>query len=386
MITPFVDLKSQYISLRSEITARMEAVLNHGAFIMGPEVGELESALAEFCGAKHAIAVSSGTDALLIALMAHGIGPGSKVFCPSFTYTATAEVIILLGAQPVFVDVDPRTFNIDLEDLGQRVRADQRTSAPRAVIAVDLFGQPANYDGLRQLAEHEDLALIADAAQSFGATMSGQNVGALAPITATSFFPAKPLGCYGDGGAIFTDDDRLAQAMRSMRAHGQGEEKYEIVRVGLNARMDTLQAAILLAKLPKFRTEITARQKLASYYDSRLGAYAEVPRRVTGTTSAWAQYTIMVANRDQVATSLTRLGVPTAVYYPKPMHLQPAYQRFGHGTGSLPVSEALCGRVLSLPMHPYIDDATAEQVCEAVLQAIEACSASRKAEMEASLS
>jgi dTDP-4-amino-4,6-dideoxygalactose transaminase len=309
---------------------------------------------------------------LIMALMAEGIGAGDAVFVPSFTFTASAEVVLLLGAIPVFVEVDARTFNIDTADLDRRVTAVVREGKllPRAVIAVDLFGQPADYGALDALCRRHALFLIADAAQSYGAKLDNRAVGTLAPATAASFFPAKPLGAYGDGGALFTDDDERAARYRSIRAHGQGGDKYDIVRLGMNARLDTLQAAILMAKLTVFDDELAAREKLARFYDSHLKDVVETPRRVPDAVSAWAQYCILVDRRDAVAKFLKEAGVPTAVYYPRPMHLQTAYARFGEGPGSLPVSERLAGRVLALPMNPYLTADDADRVAEALRGAV----------------
>lgn len=374
MTIPFIDLKAQYTALKPDIDARIAAVLEHGAFIMGPEVAELETQLAEFSGAKHAVSVSSGTDALLVALMAEGIGPGDAVFVPSLTFTATAEVILVAGATPVFTDVDPTTCNADPSDLQSRIEQTfkQGQLRPKAIIAVDLYGLPADYPAINAIAEQHGMFVIDDGAQSFGATLNGTRVGTLAAVTATSFFPAKPLGCYGDGGAVFTDDADRAAIFKSLRVHGSGASKYEVSRVGLNARMDTIQAAVLLAKLGVFEKEIAAREALAQLYDERLGGRLELPHRTSGATSAWAQYTVQIDQRDELASSLKDQGVPTAIYYPSPMHLQPAYSRYGEGTGSLPQSERLADRVLSLPMHPYMDDATANKICDSVLRALEA--------------
>lgn len=364
----FAGLKAQQAALGDRIAARMDAALAHGQFIMGPEVAELEAALAAFAGARHAIAVSSGTDALLAAMMALGIGVGDAVFLPAFTFPATAEAAVLLGASPVFVDVDSKTFNLDTDDLAARVETVRRAGLlrPRAVIPVDLFGLPADYDRITPLAEASGMTVIADAAQSFGAARNGRRVGTLAAVTATSFFPAKPLGCFGDGGALLTDDDDLAEALASIRAHGKGADKYAIDRLGLNARLDTLQAAVLLAKLPAFPEELAARGGLADAYDAGLNEIVTTPARVAHSTSAWAQYTIKVSDRDRLRARLTDQGIPSAVYYPRPMHLQPAYRRFGDGPGSLPVSEALCAQVLSLPIHGYMSAEATERVITAV--------------------
>ncbi len=371
MDIPFVDLRAQYQRLKPEIDARIHAVLDHGLFILGPEVAELEAALCRFAGCRHAIGVSSGTDALLVALMADGVGLGDAVFLPAFTFTATPEVILLAGATPVFVDVDPQTFLIDAADLERKIAATAAAGElrPRAVIAVDLFGLPADYGRLDEIAEAHGLFLLADAAQSFGAARGGKRVGVLAPATAVSFFPAKPLGCYGDGGAVLTDDDALAEIVRSVHLHGKGKGKYDIVRTGINGRLDTIQAAVLLAKLPVLEDEIAARERLAGLYDQRLSGVVVTPERGKGCTSAWAQYPILSDHRDRLAAALKDQGIPTAVHYPRPMHLQPAYERFADGPGSAPVSESLSARILSLPMHPYLDAATAECICDAVIEA-----------------
>jgi dTDP-4-amino-4,6-dideoxygalactose transaminase len=369
---PFVDLAAQIERLRSVLDARMAAVVDHGRFIHGPEVAELEAVLATFAGARHAVGVASGTAALQIALMAEGIGPGDAVLVPSFTFTATAEAIMVTGATPVFVDVDPRSCLIDLDDAVRRLSAVRRAGRlrPRALIAVDLFGAPPDYQRLNDLATAEGLLLIADAAQSFGAARHGRRVGALAPVTALSFFPSKPLGCFGDGGALLTDDADRAALYRSIRVHGAGDGKYDIVRLGLNARLDTLQAAVLLAKLTVFEDELGARERAARRYDTLLGDAVTRPARPDGVASAWAQYTIQVPNRDAVRDRLARAGIPTMVYYPLPMHRQPAYAALGEGPGSLPVSEALAKRVLSLPMHAYLDEPTIERVAAAVRAAV----------------
>ena len=361
---PFVDLKTQYARLKSEIEARMATVLEHGQFIMGPEVAELEAALAARAGVRHGISCASGTDALLIALMASGVGAGDAVFLPAFTFTATAEVVLTAGAKQVFVDVDPDSFNMDAEDLEKQIERVGDQLRPRVAIVVDLFGAPAPYDAIDTVAQRFGLTVIADAAQSFGATLRERPVGSLAPVTATSFFPAKPLGCFGDGGALFTDDDALAEVMRSIRAHGKGSGKYDIVRAGLNSRLDTLQAAVLLAKLTVFDDELVSRRRIVSRYDDRLRELVKVPSRQNDAQSAWAQYTIQTDHRDALAAGLKARGIPTAIYYPRPMHQQPAYAEYSDG--SLPISENLAGTVLSLPMHPYLKDMDIDRVCDAV--------------------
>ncbi len=370
----FVDLKAQYQAHKPAIDAAIQTVLDHGRYIMGPEVAKLEAALADFTGAKHVLGCSSGTDAIVMIMMAEGVGPGDAIFVPSFTFTATAEAILLLGATPVFVDVDPDDFNIDCADLEQRIQAVKAAGKliPRGILAVDLFGLPVEYAKLAAVAAKHGLMVWDDAAQSFGGSLGDTRVGALCRATATSFFPAKPLGCYGDGGAVMTDDDELAEKMLSIRAHGKGGAKYDIVRVGLNARLDTIQAAVLLAKLPHFAGEIERREAVSRQYDARLANVVKTPARYQGRSSAWAQYTIKVPaeKRDAIASALKDLGIPTAVYYPLPMHLQTAYRAFGEGEGSLPVSEALSGEVLSLPMHPYLEEPAVARIADAIARAV----------------
>ena len=371
---PFVDLAAQYQSLKEEIDAGIQRVLDHGRFIMGPEVAELEAALCDFAGCKHAISCASGTDALSMALLAEGIGAGDAVFLPAFTFTASAEVVLVAGAEPVFVEVDGRSFNLDVAHLREQIEATSSEGrlVPRAIIAVDLFGLPADHAAIAAVAAEHDLLVISDAAQSFGGRIGEARVGTHTPVTTTSFFPAKPLGCYGDGGAVFTHDDERADVLRSIRVHGKGTGKYDIVRVGLKGRLDTLQAAILLPKLSVFARELEARERLACHYDASLSAAVTTPQRESGKRSAWAQYSVLLDERDAVQKALSEAGVPSAIYYPLPMHLQPAYQQYGRGEGSLPVSESLSKRILSLPMHPYMDDATADRICDAVLAAVDA--------------
>jgi UDP-2-acetamido-2-deoxy-ribo-hexuluronate aminotransferase len=372
----FTGLQEQTKRLRAEIDARIARVIDHGQFIMGPEVFELERRLAEYCGVHEAITVANGTDALQIALMAAGVGAGDAVFIPAFTFTATAEVVLLLGARPVFVDVDPTSFNMDCEDLQRRIEIECRAGASaKAVIAVDLFGLPADWPRLVEIARRHGLLLVADAAQSFGAALDGRRVGSLAPVTTTSFFPAKPLGCFGDGGAVFTDDAVLAAVIRSIRSHGQGAAKYETVRVGVNSRLDTVQAAILLAKLGVLADEIAHRDRIAAEYTRHLAGLVETPLVPPGKVSAWSQYTIKLDRRTELQKSLQDASVPTAIYYPEPMHLQPAYRAWVNG--ALPVTEALCKKVLSLPMNAYASKAEVERVCAAVRTAL--CSSSTRA-------
>jgi dTDP-4-amino-4,6-dideoxygalactose transaminase len=370
---PFIDLQAQYRRLKPAIDARVMRVLEHGKFILGPEVGELEAALSAFCGVRETVTVASGTEALRIPMMGEGIGPGDAVFLPAFTYTATAEVPCALGAEPVFVDVDPRSYNLDpaaLERAIAGVRAEGRLR-PRAVVAVDLFGLPADYEAIGETCRREGLFLLADAAQSFGASRGNRPVGALAPVTATSFFPAKPLGAYGDGGAIFTDDPAKAEIYRSIRFHGSNNaDRYEIERIGTNGRLDTIQAAILMVKLEAYPAELAHRGAVAARYDEKLPAAVRRPAREAGSASAWPLYVVETPRRDAVKAALAAQGIPTAIYYPKPMHFQPAYARFGKGPGSLPVSEALCARVLALPMHSDLDLATVDRICAAVAEAL----------------
>jgi dTDP-4-amino-4,6-dideoxygalactose transaminase len=368
---PFIDIAAQRQRLGKSIDDAVARVLAHCQFIMGPEVRQLEADLSSFCGARHVISCSNGTDALIMALMATGVGPGDAVFCPSFTFTATAEAVVVVGASPVFVDVDEKTFNIDLGSLERAIAETRRGDfRPRAIIPVDLFGQPADLDGIAAIAKREGLFVIADAAQSFGATYKGRRVGTQALITTTSFFPAKPLGCYGDGGAVFTDDDKVAEILRSIRVHGQGADKYDNIRIGMTGRLDTIQAAILIEKLKIFPDEIEARNLVASRYAAGLKDVAIVPEVASGYGSVWAQYTIRVEKRDALAAVLSTRGVPTAIYYPKPLHRQEPYRRYPISGNGLPVTDKLASEVISLPMHPYLDEATQERVIAAVREAL----------------
>lgn len=362
----FIDLAAQRQRLGSRIDAAIARVLDHGQYILGPEVRELEKALAAFCGVRHAVSCASGTDALLLGLLAKNVQAGDAILVPSFTFAATAEAVALLGATPVFVDIRPDSFNMDPDCLVRGIDLARSLGlTARGVIPVDLFGQPADYEALEPIARAHGLWLFADAAQSFGALYNGRRVGSIGDLAATSFFPAKPLGCYGDGGAVFTDDDDLAEVLRSLRVHGKGTDKYDNVRVGLNGRLDTIQAAILLEKLSVFEDELAARARIAERYNTALAESVEVPQIKPGTTSAWAQYTVVLpaGTRDTVATDLKNAGIPTAVYYPKPLHQQTAYRNYPIVGNRLAVSEDLAGRVLSLPMHPYLDEATQERIC-----------------------
>jgi dTDP-4-amino-4,6-dideoxygalactose transaminase len=367
---PFIDLAAQRRRLGTAIDEAVLRVVNHGGYIIGPEVGRLESELSAFCGAKHVLSCSSGTDALAMVLMAKGVKPGNAILCPSFTFAATAEVVAWTGATPIFVDVREDTFNVDVSSLeaGLRTARDLRLDAV-GVIPVDLFGQPADYDAIEAFCAREGLWMLSDAAQSFGASYKGRKVGVIGLATATSFFPAKPLGCYGDGGAVFTDDDDLAAVMRSIRIHGQGSDKYDNVRIGMNGRLDTMQAAILLEKLKIFGDELVARERVAKRYNALLRDVAQVPEVPEGLTSAWAQYTLRVAGFDQrerFVADLRAVGIPTALYYPKPLHKQSAYRSYPVAGNGLPVAERLSAEVVSLPMHPYLTEDVQDRVVAAV--------------------
>ena len=371
---PFLDLKVQQARIAADLRARLDRVLAHCHFILGPEVAELEDELSKLCGARHCVAVSSGTDAIQIALMAENIGPGDAVFLPAFTYTATAEVPLVLGATPVFVDVDPRTFQIDPAHLQHRI-SEIRTLGklrPRALIGVDLFGQPADWPALSAIAAQQGLFTLDDLAQSFGCTLHGEMLGTAADATATSFFPSKPLGAYGDGGALFTQNSERAAIYRSLRSHGEGTTRYEVLRTGMNGRLDSMQAAVLLAKLTVFADELAARERVARYYDTHLGNLVQTPARVADSTSAWAIYAILLhdaAERDRVQRTLKDHDVPTAIYYPRPLHRQPAYCDHHDGT-ALPSSDELADRILALPIHPYLTDAALERVCGSLRAAV----------------
>jgi dTDP-4-amino-4,6-dideoxygalactose transaminase len=368
----FIDLATQQKKIKEKLDSNIQTVLSHGKYIMGPEIKELENRLAEYSGVKHGIACSSGTDALLIALMAYGVGPGDAILTTPFTFIATAEVISLLGAMPVFVDVDPQTFNIDPEHLERTIKAFQKGSNPqplpkncgkmslKGIIGVDLFGLPADYDPICRIAKENGLFVIEDAAQSFGAQYKGKMACSLGDIGCTSFFPAKPLGGYGDGGMCFTDDENLAKIMRSILVHGKGMDKYENARIGINGRLDTLQAAILQAKFDIFPGEIDDRQRAAKIYTELLSKEASdlvTPHIPQGYQSAWAQYSILAkdeAHRSLIQSKLKDAGIPTAIYYPKPLHLQTAFKDLGYKKGDFPVSEDFSTRIFSIPMHPYL--------------------------------
>lgn len=371
---PFLDLKAQQARIAADLRRRLDAVLAHCQFILGPEVAELEETLARYCGAAHCVAVSSGTDALQIAMMAEDIGRGDAVFLPAFTYTATAEVPLVLGATPVFVDVDPATFQIDVAHLARRVSEVRAAGKlrPRAVIGVDLFGQPADWPAIQAIAAAEKLVTIDDLAQSFGGSLSGRRLGSHADATATSFFPSKPLGAYGDGGALFTESAERADLFRSLRTHGEGKTRYDVLRTGMNGRLNSMQAAVLLSKLTVFDEELAARDRIAAYYDAHLGNAVTIPARVPDSTSAWAIYAVLLrdaAQRDTVQDRLRAAGVPTAIYYPKPLHHQPAY-RDHHDGSALPVSEDIAQRIMALPIHPDLSEAQLDHICRSVRAAV----------------
>ena len=366
----FIDLKTQYRRIKPSVDARIARVLEHGQYVMGPEVTELEKVLAGYCGSKHCIAVSSGTDALLIALMALGVKAGDEVITSPFTFFATAEMIALIGARPVFVDIDPRTWNLDPSRIEAAI-----TARTRAIMPVSLYGQCADFDAINAIARRHGLPVIEDAAQSFGATYKGRRSNALSFVGATSFFPSKPLGCYGDGGALFTDDDAVAQLMREIRVHGQ-DRRYHHPRLGLTARLDAIQAAVLLAKMEIFGDEVAARTRVAATYErliveafGRDGA-VRAPYVEPHNTSVYAQYTIEVDQREIVETRMKQAGVPTAVHYPIALHEQPAFDYLGQGVGSFPVSEAAARRVISLPMHPYLAEDQQRRVVAALKEGV----------------
>ncbi|MBL8571939.1 MAG: DegT/DnrJ/EryC1/StrS aminotransferase family protein [Phreatobacter sp.] len=367
---PFIDLGAQRRRIGAAMDEAVLRVVDHGAYVMGPEVPALEKALGAFCGASHVVTCASGTDALLLILMAKGVKAGDAVFCPAFTFAATASVIVRLGATPVFFDVHAETFNTDPRSLELAVaKARELGLKPAGVIPVDLFGQAADYDAIEPIAAANGLWVLSDAAQSFGGSYKDRKIGTIGMATATSFFPAKPLGCYGDGGAIFTEDAELAAVLRSLRIHGQNvEDKYDNQRVGLTGRLDTIQAAVLLEKLKIFEDEIAARNRVAARYNEALGDLVDVPVVRDGLVSAWAQYTILLRGRDRTefANRLKAKGVPTAIYYPRPLNRQTAYRDYPIAGNGLPVSDRLAEEVISLPMHPYIDETLQDRIIDSV--------------------
>ncbi len=363
MNIPFIDLDAQKQFLGQKIEDAVSNVLKHKKFINGPEVSEFEKLMSEFSHVNEVITCGSGTDALLLPLMAIGVGKGDAVFVPSFTFVATAEVVSMLNATPVFVDVDINTFNIDPQKLEEAIIFSKKIGlSPKVIIPVDLFGQPAPYEEINQIASQFSLDVISDAAQSFGGMQSDKPVGTLTKITSTSFFPSKPLGCYGDGGAVLTNDEKLANILRSLRSHGSGQNKYDNVRIGVNSRLDTIQAAVLIEKIKILRIEIEKRNQVAHKYTDGIDNKIDRPLIQDGNYSAWAQYTIKTKNRDELSEYLFQKGIPTVVYYPKPLHLQSAYSSFPRYPEDLKVSEYLSGSVLSLPMHPYLSSDDQERI------------------------
>ena len=366
----FIDLTAQQKHIRAKIDTRIKDVLDHGHYIMGPEIAELETALSTFCGAKHSISCANGTDALGLVLMAKNVGKGDAVFVPTFTFAATAEVVAWVDATPIFIDIDPTTFNMCPKSLEQGIETAQKLGLkPTTIIPVDLFGLPADFDAITAIAEKYNMWILDDAAQGFGGVYKGRSIGTFGLATTTSFFPAKPLGCYGDGGAIFTDNDELAEVIKSLRIHGKGTDKYDNVRIGMNGRLDTLQAAILLEKLAIFPNEIKERNVIAKRYNEGLKDVVNVPHIFPDLLSTWAQYTMLLPNgmdRDHVANILKEKGVPTAIYYPTPLHQQTAYRHYPSAKAHLPIAEEYAKRVLSLPMHPYLDEPTQHSIIDTV--------------------
>jgi dTDP-4-amino-4,6-dideoxygalactose transaminase len=381
----FIDLNYQQKLIHGKIMENITTVLTHGQYIMGPEIKALEMKLSEFVGTKHAISCASGTDALLMALMAYGVGPGDAIFTTPFTFVATAEVISLLGATPVFVDIEPDTFNIDPQKIEEAISALKERNpkrhplpvgyerlAPKGIIAVDLFGQTADYKPINDIARNKGMFVIEDAAQSFGAEQDGAKACSLADVAATSFFPAKPLGCYGDGGMVFTGNDELASRLDSIRVHGKGSDKYDNIRIGINGRCDTLQAAILLAKFEIFAEEIELRQKVAWRYNQLLGVSDKLtcPSVKPGNKSVWAQYSVLCKNRDVILDALKKAKIPSAIYYPKPLHIQGAYKYLGYSPGDFSISERTASAIVSLPMHPYLADQDQERIAQVILKSL----------------
>jgi dTDP-4-amino-4,6-dideoxygalactose transaminase len=366
----FIDLGAQRARISDKIGAAVTKVIADGRYILGPEVAEFEKRLAEYIGVEHAVACANGTDALLIPLKAYDIGRGDAVFCPSFTFAATAEVAALAGAEPVFVDIDPDTYNLNIAQLEaaiETVKAEGRL-VPKAIIPVDLFGLSADYESIMKIAAAHDLKVIEDAAQSIGGRHGNTMCGAFGHVAGTSFYPAKPLGCYGDGGAMFTNDAAVAEKLRSYAFHGKGAHQYDNIHVGLNSRLDTIQAAILIEKLAILPDEMEARQRVAARYNAGLAPFVKVPEIPHGSRSAWAQYAIESEDRDGLKAHLQENGIPSVIYYVKPLHQQVAYSQFPVAPGGLPVSESLPGRILCLPMHPYLTDQDMERIIGAVAE------------------
>lgn len=366
----FIDLKAQQDRIKDKIDANIQKVLAHGQYIMGPEIETLEKRLAEYVGMKYALGVSSGTDALLMPLMAQEVGPGDAIFTVSFTFVATAEVVQLLGATPVYVDIDSETYNMDvnhLEEVIRKVKHEGRLT-PRGIIPVDLFGQPADYDEINAIAAKYNLFVLEDAAQGFGGIYKGKKACSLSPVSATSFFPAKPLGTYGDGGMCFTDSSEMQEILDSIRVHGKSTDKYNNIRIGINGRLDTLMAAILLPKLDIFDEEMELRQQVAMRYTNGLKTFVKTPVVKHHNVSSWAQYSILHEERDQLMDRLKSDGIPTAVYYPRPLHLQQAFSRLGYKSGDLPVTERIAAEIFSIPMHPYLKHDDQDRVIETIIK------------------
>jgi dTDP-4-amino-4,6-dideoxygalactose transaminase len=376
MSIAFIDLAAQQARLRTQIDTRIQKVLDRGDYIMGREVGELETALSERLGSTHVISCSSGTDALILGLLGLKVRPGDGIIVPSFTFAASAESIAVLGASPVFAEVEEASFNLDPCLLEDALEAGKKAGLNMVgVMAIGLFGQPANLPAIEAFAAQNGLWLLDDAAQSFGASWANKPVGQFGEVTATSFFPAKPLGCYGDGGAVFTKDEKIAEIARSCRVHGQGSDKYENVNIGMTARLDTMQAAILLAKLEIFDDELAKRQQVAEIYHKLLDDVAEAPQLAPSATSSWAQYVIRLpreTDREAIQAAMREQGVPTAIYYPRPMHTQPVYMRYPVTLSGLSLTEKLANEVLALPMHPYLEKQTQIQIVAALQNSLEA--------------
>jgi len=368
----FIDLKSQQKLIREKIGENIDKVLDHGRYVMGPEIGELEEKLAKYCGVKHGVGVASGTDALLISLMAYDVGPGDAIFTTPFTFIATAEVIRLLGATPVFTDIDSDTFNIDCNRLESDIERvlKEKNLKPKGIIPVDLFGQPADYDEIESIAKKYGMFVMEDAAQSFGADYKDKKACSLGDIAATSFFPAKPLGAYGDGGMVFTNSDEIFEKVVSIRIHGKGSDKYDNIRVGVNGRLDTIQAAILLAKFNIFDEEVKKRQKVADNYNRLLEGVVKTPVVKDDRTSAWAQYAMIHQKRDKIIEKLREENIPIAIYYPIPLHLQKAFFSLGYKKGDFPVSEKCADEIFSIPFHPYLKTEDQEKIADTIKEAI----------------
>ena len=358
----FIDLQTQYLKYKEEIDSQLNDVISNTSFIMGSKIGELESILADYVGIKHAIGCASGTDALLLALMAYDIQPGDEIITTPFTFIATAEVISFLKAKPVFVDIKKKNYNIDPQQIKNAI-----TPKTKGIIAVDIFGQCANYDEINSVAQENNLFVIEDAAQSFGAEYKGKKACSLTDMTCTSFFPAKPLGCFGDGGMVFTNNDEKATKLRSLRVHGKGTHKYDNIQIGVNARLDTIQAAVLLAKFPHYEDEISARNKVAAKYTEQLKNHVVTPHICENNLSVYAQYSIKAKDRDKLQEHLKGKGIPTAVHYPRPLHLQTAFNFLGHKEGDFPVSEEVSNEIISLPMHPFLTEDDQKTITDEII-------------------